>query len=255
MLRFSLVLIAATFCGAPASAHMIISSHETRDGINELKDGPCGEEGSTRGDVIYTFEAGSTIRLEWDEFIPHPGYYRIAFDDDGQDDFVDPADYDDFYTNDTVLVDNLFPHSRNEVDGTWVYDLELPNAPCTNCTLQLVQMMTDKPPYVVGTNDLYFNCIDVVLTDASGGEDVGAGDVGSPDTGAGDTVADVAIDNGGVDADESDDVADTNSETDDDPDAAAPYIVADSGCVTARLAPSGAAMIALLGLFGLRRRR
>ncbi|MFT6395324.1 MAG: hypothetical protein ACJAYU_000066, partial [Bradymonadia bacterium] len=182
MIRLSLALLVFGFA-APASAHMIISSHETRDGADEIKDGPCGLDGSTRGDVTHTFEAGSTIQLEWDEFVAHPGYYRIAFDADGQDDFVDPADYNDLYTNDSVLVDDLFPHERNEVDGTWVYELELPNTPCTNCTLQLVQMMTDKPPYVVGTNDLYFNCLDLVLTEDVGGEDVGGEDVGGEDVG------------------------------------------------------------------------
>ncbi len=180
----ALAFVGVLMCSAPAAAHMIISSHETRDGAEQLKDGPCGADGSVRGDVIHTFEAGSTIELRWDEFIPHPGHYRLAFDEDGQDDFVDPAGYEDFYTNDAVLVDDLFPHQRNEIDGTWVYELQLPDTPCTNCTLQLVQMMTDKPPYVVGTNDLYYNCLDLVLTAPAVAEDVGSEDVGSEDVGS-----------------------------------------------------------------------
>ena len=50
-------------------------------------------------------------------------------------------------------------------------------------------MMTDKPPYVAGTNDLYYNCLDIVLTGTAGdvgSPDVEQEDVGPPDTGASD---------------------------------------------------------------------
>jgi hypothetical protein len=41
--------------------------------------------------------------------------------------------------------------------------LTLPSVECENCTIQLIQMMTDKPPYAVGTDDIYYNCLDVRL--------------------------------------------------------------------------------------------
>ena len=40
--------------------------------------------------------------------------------------------------------------------------ITLPNMTCENCTLQVIQMMTDKTPYGDG-NDLYFQCADIAL--------------------------------------------------------------------------------------------
>jgi MYXO-CTERM domain-containing protein len=147
-----------------AEAHVHITSHPTRYGASSIKSGPCGLSGGERTNNVNFFRPGETITLEWDEYIFHPGYFRISFDDNG-DDFVDPVDYFDFNTDpETVLLDDLFDgHVR--ADGPFfTQDVTLPNIECDNCTLQLIQMMTDKPPYVVGTNDIYYNCLDVVLT-------------------------------------------------------------------------------------------
>jgi hypothetical protein len=164
LIRVTVACLAAVVLVAePAASHVIISSHTTRHGSGSIKLGPCGKLQSERGGVIHIFEPGETIHLEWDEFISHPGYFRISFDEDGDDDFVDPANYNDFYTNDSVLVDELFPHARPFNTSTYEFDLTLPNVECENCTIQLIQMMTDKPPYAVGTNDIYYNCLDVTL--------------------------------------------------------------------------------------------
>ena len=157
------VLALCSICASAATAHIALTSHEPRHGSQLIKSGPCGVAGSSRGDAVYTYSAGETITLEWDEYIYHPGYFRISFDDDGDDDFVDPADYFDFYTNSTVLIDGLFEHGSPAGVSLYSTELTLPAVECDNCTLQLVQVMTDKPPYQVGTNDLYYNCIDLTL--------------------------------------------------------------------------------------------
>jgi len=151
-------LIVSLAVPVTASAHIKVVEPQARH--EQQKTGPCGKADDMRGDLIHTFAPGQTITIVWDEFVPHPGHYRISFDDDGQDDFVDPADYDDFYTNDTVLLDNI---PDNEGTGTYMQEVTLPDIPCVNCTIQVVQMMTDKPPYGDG-NDLYYQCIDIVLT-------------------------------------------------------------------------------------------
>lgn len=229
------VLGALALAPAMASAHVILTSHEARHGTADIKEGPCGITGSERGDVVHTFEAGETITLEWNEYIPHPGYYRIAFDDDGHDDFVDPASYDDLFTNDTVLEDNLFPHGRRDAEPFYTHTLTLPDAPCDNCTLQLVQMMTDKPPYEVGGNDLYYNCLDLVLVAPGGsGEDTGTaadvGDVGVEDSGARDTGSSFT------------DVGDLSTQP-------------ETGCATAARAPAGSLLVLVLGVLISHRRR
>lgn len=168
-----------------AHAHIDLTSHQSRHGRDLIKQGPCGMRGGERSENVYTYAPGETIMLEWDEFIPHPGYFRISFDSDGHDDFEDPADYFDYFTNEAVLLDGLHQHERSAPGTIWQQEVTLPDIECDNCTLQVVQMMTDKPPYVVGTNDLYYNCIDLVLQggleeDTGEVEDIGpAEDVGS----------------------------------------------------------------------------
>jgi hypothetical protein len=43
----------------------------------------------------------------------------------------------------------------------------LPDLECAACTLQLIQVMTDKPPYD-GLDDFYYQCADLVLTRTPG---------------------------------------------------------------------------------------
>ena len=60
------------------------------------------------------FVPGATIEVIWDEYVDHPGHYRIAFDDDGVDDFVDPATMIELDSNDTVLLDGIEDKGRGE---------------------------------------------------------------------------------------------------------------------------------------------
>ncbi|MGB1277378.1 MAG: MYXO-CTERM sorting domain-containing protein, partial [Nannocystaceae bacterium] len=61
--------------------------------------------------------------------------------------------------NETVLIDGI-----PDVDDVHNYSIvvDLPDLTYENCTLQIVQVMTDKPPYGDG-NDLYYHCIDLRL--------------------------------------------------------------------------------------------
>jgi hypothetical protein len=161
-LGFSLVLGAFS-----ANAHVKIISHPMRNSVAEIKKGPCGKANDVRSGNINTFLAGSTITLEWDEFIHHPGSFRIAFDDDGND-FPEPSSYTDFNPatdpGTTLIATNLLPDHSAGDGPLFSFEVQLPDVECDNCTLQLTQLMTDKPPYSVGGNDIYYNCLDVVLT-------------------------------------------------------------------------------------------
>lgn len=172
----------------PVLAHIDLDSagtHLSRYGRNAIKQGPCGKTGGQRGKNVYTYAPGETIEVRVNEFIPHPGYFRIAFDEDGDDDFLNPqtvlplnreclanpADRcgaDDFYNNATVLMDNLNPHPRG-LPKKYSWKVKLPNVTCDNCTLQVIQVMTDEypihapydPSYT--SDDVYYQCIDLVL--------------------------------------------------------------------------------------------
>jgi hypothetical protein len=202
--RLTALVAALAMTPSVAFGHVSLdrgSTHASRYGDVEIKRGPCGREGGTRGTNVYTYRPGETILVEAVEYIGHPGYFRIAFDDDGDDDFVDPQTVlplnrecmnvpedhcgaEDFFNNETVLLDNLDPHIPvNPLEAVpYSWDVTLPDVTCDNCTLQLIQVMTDVPgihapynPSEPNADDIYYQCIDLVLA----GESTSGGDAGS----------------------------------------------------------------------------
>ncbi|MDX2010609.1 MAG: SCE4755 family polysaccharide monooxygenase-like protein [Myxococcaceae bacterium] len=181
-----LLRLLAILLAVPATAHIALRSPTVR--YADQKVGPCGR-GATdlRTTRVTTFTAGDTIEVVWDETVNHPGYYRISFDLDGQD-FYMPRSFTDADGGLNVLVDNIPDAPRP--NQRYTMRVRLPDTPCTNCTLQVIQMMTDKPPYGDG-NDIYFQCADLVLLPrdagvlADAGADAGPVDGGSlrPDAG------------------------------------------------------------------------
>jgi MYXO-CTERM domain-containing protein len=201
---------AFTAFASAAAAHISLEqggTHMSRygDGSDKLKGAPCGVAGGTRGTNVYTYQGGETISVSLAEYIPHPSYFRIAFDDDGDDDFAEPASIEpidpmrpcpvnaadkcgapDYYNNATVLpmMDNLDPHVTASLGQSYTWDVHLPKVECDNCTLQILQVMEDTihgaynptpgdpndNPYVA---DIYHQCIDLVLT-AAHTDDAGA---------------------------------------------------------------------------------
>jgi hypothetical protein len=183
---------------ATSAAHISVEQggiHESRHGESLLKDAPCGVAGGTRGENVYTYKAGETIEIKLVETIPHPGYFRIAFDEDGDDDFIEPASIkpvdparacpfnaadkcgeSDFDNSPAVLMDNLNPHLAGEDGPDYSWQVKLPDVACDNCTLQVMQVMEDTihgaynpvpgdpadTPFYIADN--YHQCIDLVLT-------------------------------------------------------------------------------------------
>ena len=152
---------------APAAAHVQLKAPLQRSA--DLKYGPCGLRNGTRTENVCTLRPGATILVVWDETIEHPGHFRISFDDDGHDDFVDPADFDDMYSDPSVLLDGIADRQVQQGDRTYRQEVTLPDLECDNCTLQLIQVMTDKAPYGDG-NDLYYQCADLVLSSSAPAE-------------------------------------------------------------------------------------
>jgi uncharacterized protein (TIGR03382 family) len=172
-MRFApLVLL---FLSTTASAHIEMTSPMPRSLAQ--KEGPCGAPGSTRGDNVTVFQPGETITVTWDETVDHPGHYRLAFDDDGDDDFPNPNNPDDNFAS--TMVEPI----ADKVGGSYSQQVTLPTTPCDNCTLQLVQVMTTRVPY----DSFYFQCADLVIagdpTDPGG--DPGGGCSTSGGAGAG----------------------------------------------------------------------
>ena len=150
-----------------ADAHIKLTSPSPRG--TDQKAGPCGQAGSTRGSTVTNFSPGETITVEWDETVDHPGHFRISFDDDGND-FENPNNPNDNFA--TTLVEPI----ADKPAGHYTQAVTLPATPCTNCTLQLVQVMTVTVPY----NSFYFQCADITI--GGGGGDAG---VATPSTSGG----------------------------------------------------------------------
>jgi Lytic polysaccharide mono-oxygenase, cellulose-degrading len=204
-------LVGAVGLLAPAaSAHVQLRAPQQRH--TDQKAGPCGLPDSTRGENVCEFRPGATITVEWDETVEHPGHFRVSFDDDGTDDLIDPSDYDDYYASKAVLVDEIEDRDV-DADGNARYSMqiELPDIECDSCTLQLIQVMSDKPPWGPGGgDDIYYQCADLVLSpDApaeptpdcgaapSGGEDAGPDQGGDePDAAGGDGASDAGGEQG-----------------------------------------------------------
>jgi Lytic polysaccharide mono-oxygenase, cellulose-degrading len=150
------LVVAMLGLAGDAGAHIELMSPEPR--TLELKVAPCGLGGLPRANINH-FDPGQTIEVVWQETIGHPGHYRISFDDDGDDDFKDPRSFTDLNTAPSVMIDNIADRT-----GTQIYRqmLTLPDITCGNCTLQVIQVMTDKPPYGDG-DDVYHQCADLVL--------------------------------------------------------------------------------------------
>jgi MYXO-CTERM domain-containing protein len=193
--------LASSMLAAGASAHVCMVAPVSRVGANctsgsPQKDGPCGI--ADRGSNVTVFRPGETITVKLNETIGHDSHYRIAFNPNG-DDFEDPTSTDDkngehpFVLKDNITdetVDDGFPDNASVTQSVQV---TLPNMPCENCTLQLIQVMYDKGGNGFGGNDgtggkadnddMYYTCADIALRgDAVPGGDGGTGtvDAGQP---------------------------------------------------------------------------
>jgi hypothetical protein len=178
---------------ASAAAHIRLldplARYEIQGFETGIKSCPCGSGNSNRTcdvardgsdanrstDRVSRFEAGSTITLRFEEFVDHTGSFRVAFDPEG-------ADFADFNANVLVpIVPDPPGGAGNTGDGAiWEIQVKLPDTPCENCTLQLLQAMHgDMVNPVTDPSNIssYYSCVDLELV-APG--TLGAADPGEP---------------------------------------------------------------------------
>ena len=173
---------------APAAHAHITLKYPARRPAGDIKLGPCGAV--PKGSSPTVLEPGATITVTWDETIQHPGHYRIAFDVDGED-FPEPTSYDDVKApvpfdlgnGASVLVDDIGDKTGPFIGNTpYEQSITLPDVECETCTLQVIQVMTEKVPYTVNGDDVYHECADIALRRTGGVPD--AGTLPAPDAGA-----------------------------------------------------------------------
>ncbi|MEK6578323.1 MAG: SCE4755 family polysaccharide monooxygenase-like protein [Bdellovibrionota bacterium] len=145
-LVLGLISIQLIFLHVDAHAHNRLLPTGTLLPRNLLanKVGPCG---SPRGATVTYLIAGQQLNVQFEEFIDHPGYYRIAFSPSG-----------DLGFDQNVLADQIPDIQGGTLPRPYSKIVTVPNTPCTNCTIQVIQYMTEvNPP------SLYFSCADVVI--------------------------------------------------------------------------------------------
>ncbi len=183
------VLAAAQLSSGVALAHIHLEEPIPRypgEVSGENKACPCGVGSSNRTcrvegpvtdpdrstDRVTTLTAGSTIVMRFDEYVGHAGRYRVAFDANG-------ADQVDFNANPLVDIPDPRGNAGNIGDGSiWEIEVPVPETPCDNCTLQLIQMMdgnTEDPVEDPVGRSSYYQCADITIVPASGGGSAGAG--------------------------------------------------------------------------------
>jgi uncharacterized protein (TIGR03382 family) len=165
---------------ALASAHLDLIEPPARYDRDELKDGPCGIPGGARGDTVAVFEPGATIAITLEEYIDHPSHYRVAFDEEGDDDFQDPVcvEHCESGPEDPVFAPSeggtiLADVVADDPAISQTFEVTLPDVECDRCTLQVIQVMYDKKPITVGGNDIYYHCADIALVRGAETMDLG----------------------------------------------------------------------------------
>lgn len=170
------------------------------------KNGHCGDPAYSRAanpTRTTVMPPGATITVTWEETVPHTGWYRIAFQQNGDlfalprtgtgpGNFQNAMESEEGMTDSltgAIVIADLIP------DGTLSKEITLPNVECESCTLQFIQVMTGALPYgrvateAEGNDDLYFNCADITLRAGAAmpppaGDDAGPGAGGDAGTGA-----------------------------------------------------------------------
>lgn len=189
-----------------ASAHFKLTSpaswlKEDAQG-NPQKVSPCGvAEGTTTGlsGEVTTYHAGETIMVEWTDTIAHPGHFRIALAEDRKD-LKDPdikqdaqCSYDESLVpkeaSGNVLADGVAFRSRNGFNAQagmkFTQPVTLPDKPCDNCTLQVMQVMENDIQAI--SNCYYLHCANIKILPAestSGSAGSSAGSAASAGTAA-----------------------------------------------------------------------
>ena len=74
-------------CSQTADAHFYMTFPTPRY-TDQLFTAPCGRDPETGRDHVTTLHSGSQVVVTWVETITNsPSYFRLSFDDDGQDGF------------------------------------------------------------------------------------------------------------------------------------------------------------------------
>jgi hypothetical protein len=114
-----------------------------------IKTGPCGPYAPGTG-ARTTLTAGATFTVEFDETINHTGYFQLFYSEVRDTNFV--------LLQDRIPHSNAAPSPSFANPRAYSTTITVPNVSCSECTLQLIQVMEDRSPPT-----LYFSCADIAI--------------------------------------------------------------------------------------------
>ena len=197
-----------------AEAHFNLLAPPSSNTGNNMEGGkgapPCGPD-TTAAAAPTAVQGGKTFTVKINEFVYHPGFYRIAIALKSRSELpADPTVWGDANktmvlpitgpgnsvsadATDTawpVLANNLF--STHTASGPQQTDIRIPNVNCDDCTLQVIEFMAQHGPNP-GGGYFYHHCADLKITadptqpiehgdgaGGAGGVSASAGSAGSP---------------------------------------------------------------------------
>lgn len=192
---------------AAASAHFILQqppAYSVQDGLGSpQKSAPCGQADPgvpmQPSGMVTTFRQGQTFTLTIDEKVPHPGHYRVLIAANPASLPADPpvtpggtpCGSTTITANPTLplVADGLLQHTAAFTTPQSVQVTLPPNFTCTNCTMQVVEFMSNHQLNNPG-GCFYHHCANIsILPAADGGtaSDGGTGDAATPSAGDGST--------------------------------------------------------------------
>jgi hypothetical protein len=147
-----LILLLTFFSYEMIYSHARLKVPTPRTNQDNLKFAECGGAMTNAAPTEYT--AGSTIKVDWEETINHPGKFLIYLleEPQGQDATRELLD---------SIIDNQDNPIQNGVFHQYTADIELPDRACeTNCSIQLIQSMEENP----NAPTFYYSCANVKIT-------------------------------------------------------------------------------------------
>jgi hypothetical protein len=189
-------LLGPTLISSLASAHIGLSAPLARAQApmqGNVKSAPCGQTTDGRTSGVTVFQPGQVVTVSWVEYVNHPSYFRVAFQPDGDsfpmrqnvpqsNSVPETADQQlsaeqAVFAGSTAQLLAVVQDNNTSTTATLSTQVTLPNVPCENCTLQVVQVMYNNPPQDGGG---YYQCADIAIragSDTTGGD--GNGTTGS----------------------------------------------------------------------------
>ena len=173
----SFLIVTTLSVAGTASAHFNLTAPvpaNPADTVGGKGGKPCGPD-KTPGTATPVM-GGSMLKLDVDEFVPHPGHYRVALALNSRDDLMALAEPNVLDKDGKVittgmsvsaaiqsppvfpvLADGLLPHTDG--GGEQSAMIPLPNVNCDHCVLQVIEFMAQHGP-----DYFYRHCADLKIT-------------------------------------------------------------------------------------------